>query len=45
MSFQRHLVSLIGAFERVFGKFVSGLVIFFAVVHGRGAVRLRGQFV
>jgi hypothetical protein len=45
MSFQRHLVSLIGVFERVFGKFVSGLVVFFAVVRGGNPVSLRGQFV
>jgi hypothetical protein len=32
-------------FERVFGKFVPGLVVFFAVVRGGNTVSLRGQFV
>jgi hypothetical protein len=32
-------------FERVFGKLVSGLVVFFAVVRGGNTVSLRGQFV
>lgn len=42
MRFKRHLVSLIGMLERLFGAFMSSLVVFFAVVDGSGAVRLRG---
>jgi hypothetical protein len=45
MSFLRRLKSLIGMFQRLFGMLVSGLVIFFAVVRGGGAVRVCGEFV
>ncbi len=42
MGFLRLLESLIGMFQGLFGMLVAGLVIFFAVVRGGGAVGVRG---
>jgi hypothetical protein len=44
MSFLRRLESPIGMFKRLFGMLVSGLVIFFPVVHGGGAVGVGSEF-
>jgi hypothetical protein len=41
MSLLRPLRSFIGVFQRLFGMFVSGLVIAFRVVRGGGPVRVR----
>jgi hypothetical protein len=45
MSFLRPLRSFIRIFQRLFGKLVSGLVIFFPVVRGGSTVRVCGEFV
>ena len=45
MSFLRPLESLARMLQCLLGMFVSGLVIFFPVVRGRGAVRVRGELV
>ena len=45
MSFLRRLESFIGVFKCLFGMLVSGLVIFFPVVHGGSAMRVAGEFV
>jgi hypothetical protein len=45
MRFLRTLESLVRMLQRLFGKPVSALVILFAVVRGRGTVRVGGQFV
>ena len=45
MSFLRPLRSSIRIFQRLFGKLVSGLVIFFPVVRGGSTVRACGEFV
>ena len=45
MSFLGCLESFIGMFKRLFGMLVSGLVIFFSVVHGGSTVRVCGEFV
>ena len=41
MRFLRGLEGFIGMFQRLFGMLVAGLVVFFAVVGGGGAVRVR----
>ena len=43
VSFLRVLVSLGGVFHRMFGKFVSGLVISLGVMHRSDAVSVRGK--
>lgn len=35
----------LGVFERLPGLFLSGLVIFLAVMHSGSAMRMRGKFV
>lgn len=45
VSFLRPFESPLGMFQCLSGKLVSGLVIFFPVVHGGNAVRVRGEFV
>ena len=45
MSFLRRLESLCGVFKCQFGMLVSGLVIFFPVMHGGSTVRMCGEFV
>jgi hypothetical protein len=45
MSFLRRLERFIGMFRCLPGMFVSGLVIFFPVVHGGSTVRVCGEFV
>jgi hypothetical protein len=45
MSFLRPLRSFIRIFQRLFGKLVSSLVIFFPVVRGGSTVRVCGEFV
>jgi hypothetical protein len=45
MSFLRRLESFIGMFKCPFGMLVSGLVVFFPVVHGGRTVRMGGKFV
>ena len=45
MSFLRPLRSFIRIFQRLFGKLVSGLVIFFPMVRGGSTVRVCGEFV
>lgn len=45
MGFLRILKRLLGVFESLPGMFVSGLVIFLAVMHGGSAMRVRGEFV
>jgi|SRR5579864_6069209 len=44
MSIFRPLHSLTRMFQRLFGMLVSGLVIFFPVVHGGSSMRVRGEF-
>ena len=44
MGFLRPLECFIGVFQRLFGIFVSGLVIFFPVVHGGSTVGVCGEF-
>ena len=44
MSFLGPLESFIGMFQGLLGMLVPGLVIFFPVVCGGGAVRVRGEF-
>jgi hypothetical protein len=45
MCFLRPLESLIGMFHCLLGMLVSGLVIFFPVMHGGGTVRVGGELV
>jgi hypothetical protein len=45
MSFLRRLESLIGMFKCLFGMLVSGLVIFFPVVHRSSTMRVGGKVV
>ena len=45
MSLLRPLERFIGMFQRLFGMFLSGLVVFFSVVCGSGTVRVCGEFV
>jgi hypothetical protein len=45
MSFLRRLKRCIGMFQCLSGMLVSGLMIFFSVVHGGSTVRVRGEFV
>ena len=45
MSLLRPLRSFIGVFQRLFGMFVSGLVIAFRVVRGRSPVCVRSKLV
>ena len=45
MSFLRTLESLVGMFQCLLGMLVSGLVVFFPVMRGGSAVRVRGLFV
>jgi hypothetical protein len=45
MSFLRQLRAFIRIFQRLFGMFESGLVIFFPVVRSGSTVRLCGEFV
>ncbi len=45
MGFLRPLKSFIGMFQGLLGMLVPGQVIFFTVVRGGGAVRVRGEFV
>jgi hypothetical protein len=45
MSVLRPLESFIGMLHCLFGMLVSGLVIFFPVVHGGSTVRVCGEFV
>lgn len=45
MSFLRILESFPGVLDRLFGMFVSSLVIFLAMVNGSSAVSVRGKFV
>jgi hypothetical protein len=45
MSLLRPLESFVGMFQRLLGMLVSGLVIFFPVVHGGSTVRVCGEFV
>jgi hypothetical protein len=45
MSFLRPLRSFIRIFQGLFGKLVSGLVIFLPVVRGGSTVRVCGEFV
>jgi hypothetical protein len=42
MSILRLLEGFIGVFQRLLGMLVSGLVVFFAVVRGGGAVGVGG---
>ena len=44
MSFLRRLECFMGVFQRLLGIFVSGLVIFFPVVHGGSTVGVCGEF-
>ena len=45
MSFLQRLQSFIGMFQRLPGMLVSGLVIFFPVMHGGSTVRVCGLLV
>ncbi|GAC1616111.1 MAG: hypothetical protein PVS2B2_13430 [Candidatus Acidiferrum sp.] len=45
MSFLGPLEGFIGMFQGLLGMLVSGLMIFFSVVHGSGTMRVRGEFV
>jgi hypothetical protein len=45
MSVLRQLKCFVGMFQRLFGVFVSGLMIFFPVVHGRSTAGVCGEFV
>jgi hypothetical protein len=45
MRFLRPLERLLGMFHGLPGVFVPGLVIFFPVMRGGGAVRVRSEFV
>ena len=45
MRFLRPLKRLLGMFHGLPGVFVPSLVIFFPVMHGGGAVRVRSEFV
>ena len=45
MSFLRPLESFSGMFQCLLGMLVSGLMIFFSVMHGGGTVRVGGEFV
>jgi hypothetical protein len=45
MSFMRRLESFIGMLKRLFGMLVSGLVIFFPVMHCGSTVRMSGEVV
>jgi hypothetical protein len=45
MGFLRRLEGFVGVFEGLFGMLVCGLVIFFAVMDGGGAVGVGGEFV
>lgn len=45
MSFLRPLEGLVGMLHGLLGMLVSGLVIFFPVVHGGSTVRVCGEFV
>jgi len=45
VSFLRILKRFLGVFESLPGMFVSGLVIFLAVMHSGSAMRMRGKFV
>jgi hypothetical protein len=45
MSFLRPLESFIGMFHCLLGMLMSGLVIFFPVMHGGGTVRVGGELV
>jgi hypothetical protein len=44
MSFLRRLECFMGVFQRLLGIFVSGLVIFFPMVHGGSTVGVCGEF-
>jgi hypothetical protein len=44
-SFQRGLVCFVGVLHRLPGMLVASEVILLAVMHGGGAVRVRGQLV
>ena len=44
MSILRELVSGIGMFQGLLGMLLSGLVVSFAMLRGRGAVRVCGLF-
>jgi hypothetical protein len=45
MRFLRLLEGFVGVFQGLFGMLVSGLVVFFAVVRGGGAVGVGSEFV
>jgi hypothetical protein len=45
MSFLRPLERLRGVFQGLPGMLMSGLVVFFSVMNGGSAVRVRGAFV
>jgi hypothetical protein len=45
MRFLRRLKGFVGMLEGLFGMLVCGLVVFFAVMHGGGAVGVGGEFV
>lgn len=45
MSLLRQVEGLIGMFHRLLGMLMRGLVVFFAVMHGRGPVRMCGHVV
>ena len=45
MRFLGRLEGFVGVFEGLFGMLVGGLVIFFAVMDGGGAVGVGGEFV
>jgi hypothetical protein len=44
MSFLRQLKSFVGMLQRLLGMLMSGLVIFLAVMRGRSAMRVGGEF-
>ena len=45
MSFLRQVEGFIGMFHRLLGMLMSRLVVFFAVMHSGGPVRMRGHVV
>jgi hypothetical protein len=45
MRFLRPLERLLGMFHGLPGVFMPGLVVFFPVMRGGGAMRVRGEFV
>jgi hypothetical protein len=44
MSFLRQLESFVGMLQRLLGMLMSGLMIFLAVMRGRSAMRVGGEF-